>query len=134
MHTEILNFKEKDKLMKYIYRTYRQTKLQLQLMETYFNPYPQSENMLKETVTSYNDNYLHKKLDKQRNLELFIKMIDQVYEQISSESRFIIQKEYLEAKENNWWQDYYSKSTYYRLKHQALNEFFLYYDESLFVK
>lgn len=134
MNIELLSFKEKDKLLHFIYSTYRKSKIQLKLMDVYFNPYPQSENMLKETVTNYNNNYLHKRLDKQRNLELFIKMIDSIHQSISKESAIILFNEYMDRKEKNWWRQYFSRSTYYRLKHQAMEEFFNYYDDSLLVK
>lgn len=134
MKTELLTFKQKDKLLQYIYSTYRKTKLQLKLMDIYFNPYPQSENMLKETVTNYNYNYLHKRLDKKRNLELFIKMIEQIHQNVSKESAIILENEYLERKDKGWWQQYFSRATYYRFKHQAMDEFFNYYDESLLAK
>ncbi|MFQ7194719.1 MG284/MPN403 family protein [Thomasclavelia spiroformis] len=31
-----------------------------------------------------------------------------------------------EQKENEWWVDYYSRATYYRLKTRALEEFLFY--------
>jgi len=45
---------------------------------------------------------------------------------LSHDSQLIIVNEYVEQKENEWWVDYYSRATYYRLKTRALEEFLFY--------
>lgn len=44
-------------------------------------------------------------------------------ESLSEEERRILEAEYLELKGKNWWMEYYSKSTYYRIKYRALTRF-----------
>ena len=134
MNVDILNFKEKDKLLKHIYTSYRKAKLQLELMDTYFNPYPQSQNLIQEKTKPYAQNYLLKRIEKKRNFELLIEMVDRIHQKVSPDSLLILQKEYLDLEEKGWWHHYYARSTYYRLKHRAIEEFFMYYDDAMLSK
>jgi len=40
-----------------------------------------------------------------------------------AEHRLILEKDFISNDSKNWWNEYYSKSTYYRLKHRAMDEF-----------
>lgn len=42
---------------------------------------------------------------------------------IDADSRRILENDFINVKEPGWYLDYYSKSTYYRLKNIALNRF-----------
>jgi len=41
------------------------------------------------------------------------------------EYKRIITKDFIEHADNHWWMSYYSKSTYYRLKREAMIEFLI---------
>lgn len=134
MNVEILDFKEKDKLLRHIYTTYRKAQLQLELMDTYFNPYPQSQNLIQEKIKPYGTNYLLKRIEKKRDFELLIDMVNRIHRKVSPDSLLILQKEYLDLESKGWWQHYYARSTYYRLKRRAIEEFFMYYDDTMLPK
>lgn len=134
MEIERLDFKEKEDLLRFIYTKYRKAQLQLELMDIYFNPYPQSENLIKEKVTPYSSNYLLKRIEKKRNYELLVAMINRIHRKVSTDSVLILKKEYLNKEDKFWWKDYYARSTYYRLKRKAVEEFFMYYDDTLICK
>ena len=44
-------------------------------------------------------------------------------EQLSSEERRILVTEFIECEDKNWWMDYFSKTSYYRIKRNALTRF-----------
>lgn len=134
MNVDILTYKEKEKLLKHIYAKYKKAKLQLELMDIYFNPYPQSNNLVQEKTTSYGGHYLLKRLNKKRDYELLIEMIDMIHLRVCQDTLLILTHEFLNYEEKEWWYQYFSRSTYYRLKKNAINEFFLYYDDCLLSK
>lgn len=134
MNVDILSCKEKEKLLKHIYSKYKKAKLQLELMDIYFNPYPESKNLIEERVSTYGSNYLLKRIGKKRDYELLIEMIDMIHKRVNEDSLLILEKQFLNFQERGWWQNYYSRSTYYRLKRNAVEEFFTYYDDSLLSK
>ena len=50
--------------------------------------------------------------------------IDSVLEKLNWECRNFIKNEFFTSNyKNNWWMNYYSRSTYYRLKKKCMNEF-----------
>lgn len=56
--------------------------------------------------------------------ESLINYIDEICSMLSSNSRIIIDKEYICKDDNSyWWEKYYSRSTYYRQRIKAINEF-----------
>lgn len=44
-------------------------------------------------------------------------------QQLSQDERRILMSEYIECVEKNWWMDYFSKTSYYRIKRRALSRF-----------
>jgi hypothetical protein len=44
-------------------------------------------------------------------------------ERLSEDERRILTKELIETEAPNWWMEYFSKSTYYRIKHRAYTRF-----------
>lgn len=134
MNVDILSYKEKEKVLINIYSKYKKAKLQLELMDHYFNPYPESGRFVEERTVTYGSHYLLKRIAKKRDYELIIEMIDKIHTKVKKDSYLILRKEYLGDKDKNWWRDYYSRSTYYRLKRQAIDDFFMYYDDTLFCK
>lgn len=95
------NFKQKDDIIKKIGKDYRKTEfLKLNTFSIYEN--------LDEKRSYYN--------------ELKLK-VDYILLQLEEELANLIFNEYLTTRKDNWWIYYYSKSTYYRLKNKAMNNF-----------
>lgn len=55
------------------------------------------------------------------NLKLYY-TINYVLESMDEEYQFLIRKEYIEHAPHHWWQLFYSRTTYYRLKRKALTD------------
>lgn len=53
-------------------------------------------------------------------------MIDYALQELAAEERFILEQEFILQSHGIWWMEYYSKSTYYRLKGKALARFLVY--------
>lgn len=49
--------------------------------------------------------------------------IQSALEQLTEDEKRILVYEYVENKPKNWWMEYFSKTTYYRIKHHALDQF-----------
>ena len=64
-----------------------------------------------------------KMLDKKRELEEYVEIVDRIHTHLSKESKFFIDNEYLNFYDRSWWYKYYSRASYYRIKHKALDEF-----------
>ncbi|MEI7668393.1 MAG: hypothetical protein WCI62_05325 [Erysipelotrichaceae bacterium] len=53
----------------------------------------------------------------------YIYYVRVVLEELSIDERRILVRDFIETSDRNWWMDYYSKSTYYRLKNEAIKHF-----------
>lgn len=53
----------------------------------------------------------------------FMFLIESILKSMSSDLSLIIRNDYLKKREEKWWQAYFTKSTYYRKKNQAVHEF-----------
>ena len=53
----------------------------------------------------------------------YVYNIEQALDDLDHDERTIITHENLENAPKNWWMDYYSKSTYYRIKQRAYKRF-----------
>lgn len=63
-------------------------------------------------------------IDKNGKYDLVIKKkIDYILLQMEKTLSMIIYNEYFSSKIDNWWMYYFSKSTYYRLKNKAMDNF-----------
>lgn len=54
---------------------------------------------------------------------LYVFRIEQSLQELNEEERLILLKENIENAPKLWWMDYFSKSTYYRIKQSAMNRF-----------
>ncbi|HCK87366.1 MAG TPA: hypothetical protein DHW39_01000 [Erysipelotrichaceae bacterium] len=52
-----------------------------------------------------------------------VRYIDRALRDCSGDTQLIIRREYLEISSPTWWQEKYAKSTFYRLKKEAVQEF-----------
>ena len=53
----------------------------------------------------------------------WIYVVDRCLKDCSASTRFIIRNEFLEKKNAEWYEKYFSRSVYYRLKKEAVEEF-----------
>lgn len=49
--------------------------------------------------------------------------IQSIFEQLTHDERRILMSEYIDCVEKNWWMEYFSKTSYYRIKRRALSRF-----------
>ncbi len=64
-----------------------------------------------------------KKSQRNKYDEQFLNLIETTLMTCSEPTNWIIRHDYLEKKKNNWYMEYFAKSSYYRLKKVAINEF-----------
>jgi len=103
----IKQFKQKDLIIKKIGIEYRKVNI--------FNINPL---LIRESESVYLEN------KKSETYYSDIKQkVDYILLQLDEHSSKIIFNEYLTKRIDNWWIYYYSKSTYYRLKNKAMNDF-----------
>ncbi len=62
-----------------------------------------------------------------RKKKALVESVERVFTLLSNNSRRIIDNDYWHRREDFWWIDFYSKSTYYRHHSKAINEFLYYY-------
>ena len=62
----------------------------------------------------------------QNDLKKLISAFEIVINALSPESQVIINNEFILKKDNDWWNEYYSRATYYRMKTRALEEILFY--------
>ena len=60
--------------------------------------------------------------DRRKSDELFDR-INYAYRHCEDEHRKILENEFILHMNKDWWYDYYSRSTYYRMKQRAMDEF-----------
>lgn len=55
----------------------------------------------------------------------YIRFIDYLLNHLSEEHARLLRMEFLEDAQPFWWMEYYSRSTFYRMKTKAMNEFLI---------
>ncbi|MDE6953280.1 MAG: hypothetical protein K2P09_05655 [Erysipelotrichales bacterium] len=120
---EKLNLKDKDRIVRKIYKNYKKAQLDMIYMSQHYNYYPQID-LFKVRETSYGsaDQKMLNQLEKKERLEDYVRIVNQIHSQLSNETFTFIENEYLNFYDINWYIPLYSKATYYRMKHKALNE------------
>lgn len=98
--SEKYNLQDDEKAVAFIGKCYREAGYRIEI----------SEIEGKDTEKSMQD----------RQLRL---CIDQVLKECSNKTRWYIRNEYLVPKEPNWYLDYCSRNTYYRMKKKSIKEF-----------
>jgi len=86
--------------------------------------FKQKDAQAKQIFQKYNklnfNRFVLKDSDEKDNtiqiVEFALSQIDEVY-------RFLLTKEYIDCCPKYWWNQYYSKTTYYRIKNQAIDAF-----------
>ena len=65
--------------------------------------------------------------EKLRMYKTFKRLIDSILDKLNYQDKLILCNDYFFKKNSQWWIDSYSRSSYYRGKHKALNAFFNYF-------
>lgn len=127
--TDKLTFKQKQDAVEDLFRQYHRAKLKLYCLEN-TNFYPQLNiGVLRETNRSYSTSIadrLNQRIDDKDELKNLIAAFEIVIQALTPESQLIITNEYVLQKKDEWWNDFYSRATYYRLKTRALEEILFY--------
>lgn len=125
----VLTFKQKQEMVKNLFKQYHRAKLRLYCLEN-MNYYPQvSGGVIRETKNQYKRSMaerLNSQIEDKDELKNLISSFEIIINALSRDSQLIIINEYVEQKVDEWWVDYYSRATYYRLKTRALEEFLFY--------
>ncbi len=120
-----LTLKEKDRIVKNIYKTYQRAQLDILYMSQHYNHYPQIDLfkvMEKGTLYKKADAAFLRHVERKQDLESFVGIVNQIHTHLSRESFSFLENEYLNFYDTNWWYPLFSKASYYRMKHRALDE------------
>lgn len=127
--TNTLTFKQKQDAVKNLFKQYHRAKLKLYCLEN-VNYYPQvSAGVIRETKRYYKRSVaerLNSRIEDKEELKSLISSFEIIIKALSPDSQVIITNEFIDQKEDDWWVDYYSRATYYRLKTRALEEVLFY--------
>lgn len=118
-----LTLRQKDKIAKTIYKNYRNAQLDLLFLNQHYNYYPSVDMFKIKESGIKQDQQMLNQLEKKKRLEDYVEVIDHIHHHLSKDHLAFIENEYLNHYDTNWWMYLYSRATYYRLKHDALNEF-----------
>ncbi|MFV0479536.1 MAG: MG284/MPN403 family protein [Anaerorhabdus sp.] len=102
MFNKYLKLKDKEKVICYMFDSYRKSKRKMEARMNW---------KIEEKSEEYGDAYS------------FTTLIENAMETCSEDTQRIFNGEYVEKLHGNWYLEYYSRSTFYRLKHQAIDEF-----------
>lgn len=69
---------------------------------------------------------MNSRIEDKDELKSLISSFEIIIKALSPDSQVIITNEFINQKEDDWWVDYYSRATYYRLKTRALEEVLFY--------
>ncbi len=110
-----MNYKQQQAYIRAVFKQYLRAKIHLKTLKA------DAQLVIKEDVPQYR--FL---LDKQQLNSGMIEYIDAILSCFSDEKKQFIEHEFMHKKASNWWQDYYSRSTYYRLKGIITDELMFY--------
>lgn len=121
-----LTLKQKDKIAKSIYKNYQRAQLDILYMNQHYNYYPQIDLFkIKESSNMQKtETFFLEQMERKQQMEEYVQILNQVHSHLSKETFYFIENEYINFYDTNWWIHMYSKATYYRMKHSALDEFF----------
>ena len=104
------------------------------IIRQYGNDYKKSKiiemkgvSLLKENCISEKEETYIESLYKYQYYYNLQNRIDKILEQLDFESANFIKNEFLSTSyKSNWWMNYFSRSTYYRMKNKAMNQFLVF--------
>ena len=125
-----LTFKEKQEVLTEIFKQYHRAKIQLEYLEGK-SFYPSIDYLtVKEKKVYYQgvDKQMDHYIQSKDELKQIIRTFEMILDRLSKDSYMIIYHDFIEKKEKDWWLEYYSRSTYYRLKTRAMEEILFYFN------
>ncbi|MEG0367453.1 MAG: hypothetical protein RR585_11505 [Coprobacillus sp.] len=120
-----LSLKQKDRIARSVYKNYQRAQLDILYLTQHYNYYPQIDLFkVKDAGALYKngDEAFLQHIERKQQLESFVGIVNQIHTHLSRESYSFIENEYLNFYSSTWWMPYFSRATYYRIKHKALNE------------
>jgi len=69
----------------------------------------------------YNSEIILKNIS--QNDQAYLFLIQETLKRLSEEEQRVLRNDFLSPLSKNWWMEYYSKSTYYRLRYLAVDRF-----------
>ena len=123
-----MSLKEKERIVQAVFNQYHFAKDTLNKLQ-FEHYYPKMNYcMVKESNSSYNsyEKKLLNKLERSYHCEKLITYIDQILIRLPEHEQEIIIHDYQKPDRHHWWELYYSKSSYYRVKNKALNSLLFY--------
>ncbi len=97
-----LNLKEKERVIRNMIKSYKRAQRYLEIKNF-------------EGVGEESSNYVSN--------QILSHLVESALKECSKDTQLIIENEYMKKSFRNWYFEYYSRSTYYRIKHKALDEF-----------
>ncbi len=98
-----LKLKDKEKIVLYMIKSYKRAKRNINLQEL--------RGGVQESAGVYKEDLM------------VIYLVDSTLQECNEDSKRILHHEYFVNSASNWYLEFYSKSTFYRLKHRAIEEF-----------
>ncbi len=124
-----LTFREKQEVLKKVFSQYKRAKIKLHCLQQ-SSYYPQIKyGVIKESNSHYQRGVidrLNEQIDNKDELEKIIFTFECIIDTLNEDSRRIITNDFISTNSPNWWYEYYSKSTYYRMKTKAMEEVLFY--------
>lgn len=123
-----MTLKEKDALLKSIIKEYQKAKIQLKVLEDK-EFYPVNDySTIQENRPRYDgvEHAIMNHIEKKDALKAIIRLVDDVYNSLTTEQQQIITNDFLNPVYREWWRQFYSRSTFYRIRKKAIDDM-LYY-------
>ncbi len=121
-----LKLREKDKIVKEIIEQYKRAQLNILFLDQHYNYYPQTNLFkIRDTSIPYNigESSMLAQIQKKQKLEAYVLVVEQIHSCLSKDTLDFIKHQYLNYYDPHWWENKYSRSSYYRIKNMALDEY-----------
>lgn len=119
---EKMSFKEKEQTLSAIFKEYEKAKYHLQYDDIGYQT--SHVLMVKEDDGLRKVNYEQKLLDhiaKQNSYKSYVRFIDEALLHLGPTHRLVIEREFINKTSFYWWESYFSRSTFYRHKKEAMD-------------
>lgn len=119
---EKMSFREKEDKLNAIFHEYRIAKFYLE--NDLMAAIPSTSMMVCESKSLRKVDYEQKLLNhigKQNNYRSYVFYVDSAIVRLFPPYRILIEKEFIEQTDKFWWENYYSRTTFYRYKKEAMD-------------
>lgn len=116
-----MTFKEKKQTLDVIFKEYQIARFNLDHDSLYYPPQPMMVKEKNATPLLSYDQKLLNHMAKQNHYREYCDFIEKAMLQLTRAQAQIIERDFIKEAKPDWWMDYYSKSTYYRYKHEAVD-------------